>query len=53
VGVLGGIALGQGSITSQFPVSSVTGSSYVFGVTGMDKYGTLQVAGVSPSIAAE
>jgi hypothetical protein len=40
------MALGQGSSTGQFTIGSITGSSYVFGVTGVDKYGTLQVAGV-------
>jgi hypothetical protein len=39
------MALGQGSSTGQFTIGSITGSSYVFGVTGVDKYGTLQVAG--------
>ena len=46
LGALGGMALGQGSSTGQFTIGSVTGSSYVFGVTGVDKYGTLQVAGI-------
>ena len=40
------MALGQGGSTGQFTASSVTDSSYVFGITGVDKYGTLQVAGV-------
>ena len=45
LGVLGGMALGQGGSTGQFTVSSISGSSYVFGVAGVDKNGTLQVAG--------
>jgi hypothetical protein len=36
-GVPSGTALGQGSSTSQFPASSITDSSYVFGVTGMNR----------------
>ena len=39
------MALGQASSTSQFTASSITGSSYVFVITGVDKYGTLPVAG--------
>ena len=45
-GVLGGLALGQGTNTGQFTDSSFAGSSYVFGATGEDTYGTLEVAGV-------
>lgn len=45
-GVLGGMVLGQWGSTGQFTVNSVTGSSFVFGVTGADKYGTFQVARV-------
>jgi hypothetical protein len=46
VSVLGGMALGQGVSTGQFTASPVTGSSYVFGITGVDKFGIVQVAGV-------
>jgi hypothetical protein len=45
-GVLGGIAIGQGTSTGKFSSASLAGSSYVFGATGEDTKGTLQVAGV-------
>lgn len=45
-GVLGGIALGQGSNTGQFSTTSIAGSSYVFGAHGNDSQGSLQIAGV-------
>jgi hypothetical protein len=45
-GVLGGIALGQGSNTGQFSTASIAGSSYVFGAQGNDAPGLLQIAGV-------
>ncbi len=46
MGVLGGVALGQGTSTGNFSSSSIAGSSYVFGASGYDRAGTLQVAGV-------
>jgi hypothetical protein len=45
-GVMGGTALGQGSNTGQFTNSSIAGSSYVFGASGLEGYAPLQVAGV-------
>jgi hypothetical protein len=45
-GVLGGTALGQGTSTGQFAITSIAGSSYVFGAQGNDTHGTLQLAGV-------
>ena len=46
MGVLGGVALGQGTSTGNFSSSSIAGSSYVFGLSGYDRTGTVQVAGV-------
>jgi len=45
-GVLGGLALGQGSSTGQFSNSGVQGTNYVFAAQGVDSQGTLQIAGV-------
>jgi hypothetical protein len=45
-GVLGGMALGQGSATGQFSVTSLANTSYVFGANGEDTAGGLQAAGV-------
>lgn len=45
-GVLGGLALGQGTGTGQFSTAAVSGSSYVFGAQGSDQQGPLQIAGV-------
>lgn len=45
-GVLGGIALGQGSQSGQYSAAAIAGTSYVFGAQGIDGYGTLQLAGV-------
>lgn len=45
-GVLGGMALGQGSATGQFSTASLGGLSYVFGGNGEDTAGELQAAGV-------
>jgi hypothetical protein len=44
--VLGGTALGQGAGTGHFSVSSIGGSSYVFGAQGTNPAGPLQMAGV-------
>ena len=45
-GVLGGLALGQGTNTGQFSANSIIGSSYVLGASGEDAAGNLQLAGV-------
>jgi hypothetical protein len=45
-GILGGTALGQGSATGTFAVSSIAGSSFVIGAAGSDANGALQMAGV-------
>jgi len=45
-GVLGGLALGQGSSTGQFSAAAVEGTHYVFGAQGSDLQNTLQIAGV-------
>jgi hypothetical protein len=45
-GVMGGTALGQGASTGHFGSSSIAGSSYVFGASGLEGYTPLQVAGV-------
>jgi hypothetical protein len=46
LGVLGGTALGQGSKAGHFDSSSLAGSNYVFGFSGFDQQGALQVAGL-------
>jgi hypothetical protein len=46
LGVQGGLALGQGANTGKFTNSSLASSSYVFGVSGEDTLGLLNVAGV-------
>jgi hypothetical protein len=43
-GTMGGVAIGQGANTGTF--TSITGNSYVAGLTGFDTTGVLQVAGV-------
>jgi hypothetical protein len=45
-GSLGGSALNQGANTGQFSSASVSGNSYVFGLTGFEHPTPLQVAGV-------
>ncbi len=45
VGVMGGIALGQGSSTGKFSTASISGLSFAVGMTGADTNGDLQVAG--------
>ena len=45
-GVTGGTAFAQGANTGTFNAASVEGSSFVFGGTGQDGSGYLQVAGV-------
>jgi hypothetical protein len=45
-GVLGGSALSQGAATGKFTAASFAGSSFVFGASGWDTHGLLQVAGV-------
>jgi hypothetical protein len=45
-GVLGGTALSQGANTGGFLASSIAGDSFVFGTSGEDNNGPLQVAGV-------
>jgi len=48
-GTLGGVALNQGANVATFSSSSISGSSYVVGLTGFEKAnggGPLQVAGV-------
>jgi hypothetical protein len=45
-GVLGGSALSQGSATGKFTPASFAGSNFVFGTSGWDPHGLLQVAGV-------
>ncbi len=45
-GVLGGLALGQGSSTGQFSAAALQGTHYVFGAQGSDLQNTLQIAGV-------
>jgi hypothetical protein len=44
--ILGGTALGQGSATGTFAVSSISGSSFVVGAAGFDDNGAVQLAGV-------
>lgn len=46
LGVQGGLALGQASNTGHFSNSSLANSSYVFGVSGSDTQGMLEIAGV-------
>lgn len=46
LGVQGGLALGQGANTGKFSGGSLAKSSYVFGVSGEDAAGLLNVAGV-------
>jgi hypothetical protein len=41
-----GLALGQGASAGSFSSSSVAGSSYVFGMAGLDQNGPVQAAGV-------
>jgi hypothetical protein len=43
-GTMGGVAIGQGATTGTF--SSISGNSYVAGLTGFDANGALQAAGV-------
>lgn len=45
-GSMGGEALGQGNNTGKFNSASISGSSFVFGTTGIDLVGAYQVAGV-------
>jgi hypothetical protein len=45
-GTLGGIALSQGTNTGLFSSASVSGNSYVVGLTGFEHPAPLQVAGV-------
>ncbi len=45
-GVQGGLALGQGANTGKFNSSSLANSSYVFGLSGQDTSGVLNIAGV-------
>jgi hypothetical protein len=45
-GTLGGTALSQGANTGQFSTASVSGNSYVFGLTGFEHPTPLQVAGM-------
>ena len=44
-GVMGGLALGQGSSTGHFSNTSLAGGSYVFGADNAFQYGAFQVAG--------
>jgi len=46
LGALGGTALGQGANTGTFTSASVSGKSYVVGLTGSDAAGALQAAGL-------
>ena len=46
LGALGGTALGQGANTGTFNSASVSGKSYVVGLTGSDAAGALQAAGL-------
>jgi hypothetical protein len=45
-GTTGGVALGQGSNTGTFSMSSIAGSSFVISTSGADTSGAFQVAGV-------
>ncbi|HEY1159273.1 MAG TPA: hypothetical protein VGE83_01505, partial [Terracidiphilus sp.] len=45
-GVMGGLALGQGTSTGTFSSSSIAGTSYVFGASTQMEYGMYQLAGV-------
>ena len=45
-GTLGGTALSQGANTGQFSSASVSGNSYVIGLSGYDGNGLLQVVGL-------
>ncbi len=46
VGVQAGLALGRGANTGKFDSSSLANSSHVFGLSGEDAHGVLNVAGV-------
>ena len=46
LGAQGGLALGQGASTGHFDSSSLANSSYVFGLSGFDTQGVLEIAGV-------
>ena len=46
MGVLGGMALGQGANTGHFSTASIAGTNYVFGAQGTDTQGLVQMAGV-------
>ncbi len=50
-GVMGGTALSQGADTGAFRISSIAGSSYVFGSGGEGTSGALQIAGVLTAAA--
>lgn len=45
-GVMGGLALGQGTSTGHFSSASLAGAGYVFGAANGFQYGAFQVAGV-------
>jgi hypothetical protein len=46
-GVMGGLALGQGTNTGKFSNNSIAGNSFVFGASTQDEYaGNYQIAGV-------